>query len=56
VHSGILVPPPQNQPDVPVSGPGGTVFRVTFTNPGTYDYVCVLHDDLGMQGQVIVLP
>jgi plastocyanin len=31
-------------------------FRVTFTHPGTFNYRCVLHDDLGMVGQVIVLP
>ena len=31
-------------------------FRVTFTHPGVYSYRCVFHDDLGMLGQVIVLP
>ena len=33
-----------------------TRFRVTFTQPGVYPYICVLHDELGMVGQVIVLP
>ena len=31
-------------------------FRVTFPNPGTYTYRCVYHDNLGMVGEVIVLP
>jgi len=31
-------------------------FRVTFTQPGTYNYKCSLHDNLGMVGKVIVLP
>jgi hypothetical protein len=30
--------------------------RITFTNPGTYPYICALHDNLGMQGEIIVLP
>lgn len=33
-----------------------TRFRVTFTSPGTYNYKCSLHDNLGMVGKVIVLP
>jgi plastocyanin len=33
-----------------------TRFRVTFTQAGTYNYKCVLHDNLGMVGKVIVLP
>ena len=35
---------------------GLTRFRVTFPNPGTFPYVCLLHDDLGMKGMVIVFP
>ena len=31
-------------------------FRVTFTQPGVYNYQCVLHDNLGMLGRVIVVP
>jgi plastocyanin len=31
-------------------------FRVTFTHPGIYNYLCVFHDNLGMLGRVIVLP
>jgi plastocyanin len=31
-----------------------TRFRVTFTTPGTFKYRCILHDNLGMVGRVIV--
>jgi len=65
VHSGFIAqaaheragvpqapaPVAQTQPPGPV-----TRFRVTFTNPGTYPYICAFHDELGMRGQVIVLP
>jgi plastocyanin len=33
-----------------------TRFRITFTQPGTYNYKCSLHDNLGMVGKVDVLP
>jgi plastocyanin len=56
VHSGIFGAAPQDQPGVPQSPPGYTVFRITFPHPGTYDYKCALHDNLGMLGKVIVLP
>ena len=56
VHSGFLVAAPEDQQDVPQTPPGTTVFRVTFTHPGTYDYKCALHDNLGMVGKVIVRP
>jgi plastocyanin len=36
--------------------PGGKTFSATFTTPGTYPYICALHDDLGMTGTVVVLP
>src|SRR5262245_711592 len=36
--------------------PLGTDFRATFTRPGVYPYICALHDDLGMVGQIVVLP
>jgi plastocyanin len=36
--------------------PGGTQLSVTFTKPGTYAYICALHDDLGMAGTIIVRP
>jgi plastocyanin len=36
--------------------PFGTSFTATFVNPGTYHFICALHDDLGMTGTVVVLP
>lgn len=56
VHSGLLIPGSENRIGVPQSPPPSTVFRVTFTEPGTYDYKCALHDNLGMVGKVIVHP
>ena len=35
---------------------GITRVRVTFTSPGTYEYFCALHDELGMKGEVVVGP
>jgi len=29
--------------------------RVTFTQPGTYNYICAIHDELGMKGEVDVI-
>jgi plastocyanin len=55
-HSGIFGAAPEDQVGVPQAAPGYTVFRVTFTHPGTYDYICALHDTLGMVGKVVVLP
>ena len=57
VHSGLtgaLLEDVPGVPQAPVSPP--TRFRITFTKPGTYPYVCAFHDNLGMDGQVIVLP
>lgn len=54
VHSGFLSPAPQDRPGVPQSPPGVTRFRVTFTSPGTFNYICAIHDNLGMKGTVIV--
>lgn len=62
-HSGFILQPLPDQPGMPVnSNPDNaialnpTIFRVTFMGPGTYNYICVLHDNLGMDGQVVVLP
>jgi plastocyanin len=58
VSSGIMAAAAQD----PNSGMGNqtplglTRFRVTFPNPGTFPYLCLLHDDLGMKGTVIVFP
>lgn len=46
--------PGTNVSNVALDNP--TRFRVTFTQPGTYHYKCVLHDNLGMVGEVVVLP
>jgi plastocyanin len=56
VHSGFIAAAPQDQIELPQPPPGTTRFRVTFTNPGVYQYKCALHDGLGMLGKVTVLP
>jgi plastocyanin len=56
VHSGFIVAGAQDELFKPQTDLGITRFRVTFPNPGTYPYICALHDDLGMKGRVIVLP
>jgi LPXTG-motif cell wall-anchored protein len=38
---------------VPMSGP--RTYSLTFDKPGTYPYVCALHDTVGMKGTVTVL-
>jgi plastocyanin len=57
VHSGLIAALLEDEPGVP-QGPvfPPTRFRVTFTTPGTYSYVCAFHDNLGMDGTVIVQP
>lgn len=56
VNSGFLSPAPQDRANLAQSTPGITRFRVTFTSPGTFNYVCAVHDQLGMKGTVIVHP
>jgi plastocyanin len=56
VHSGLITQAPQERTGLAQAPPGVTRFRVTFTNPGTYPYICAFHDELGMIGEVIVLP
>lgn len=63
VHSGFIVQPLDDQFGMPANSTpfnsialNPTHFRVTFTQPGTYNYKCVLHDNLGMVGQVVVAP
>jgi plastocyanin len=53
-NSGLLVFTPQDRPGLPQAPQGVTRFRVTFTAPGTFNYICSLHDNLGMLGKVIV--
>ena len=56
VNSGLLVLAFQDRPGLAQAPPGVTRFRVTFKTPGTFDYICSLHDNLGMKGTVIVQP
>jgi plastocyanin/sugar lactone lactonase YvrE len=41
-NSGILIP--------------GATYNLTFTRPGMYDYLCLIHDEMKMMGKVVVLP
>jgi plastocyanin len=56
VHSGVIAQAAHERTGVPQAAPGVTRFRVTFTSAGRYRYICALHDELGMTGEVIVLP
>jgi plastocyanin len=56
VHSGLIAPSGHERTGIVQAAVGVTRFRVTFTTPGTYPFICALHDELGMVGQVIVLP
>jgi plastocyanin len=56
VHSGFIQAAPQDRVGLAQAPSGVTRFRVTFAKPGTYPYICSLHDVLGMKGTVIVLP
>ena len=53
-HSGLLVAESQDNIGLPQSPPGVTRFRVTFTKAGIFPYICALHNNLGMRGEVIV--
>src|SRR5216683_5082945 len=50
VHSGFIVAPPQDRIGLAQAPLGVTRFRVTFTSPGVFPYICALHDDVGMKG------
>jgi plastocyanin len=56
LYSGRISPPAQERTGLGQLAPGATRFRVTFTTPGTYPYICAYHDEIGMKGEVIVLP
>jgi plastocyanin len=56
VHSGFITQAPQDRTGLAQAPLGATRFRVTFTQPGVYNYICALHDGLGMFGEIIVLP
>lgn len=36
--------------------PGPRTFALTFDTPGTFDYMCALHDPMGMEGTITVKP
>ncbi|MFD7155221.1 plastocyanin/azurin family copper-binding protein [Kribbella sp. NPDC059898] len=42
LNSGVLTP--------------GAPFKVTFTTTGSFHYICAIHDDMGMVGDVVVVP
>ena len=48
VHSGFIQAAPQDRIGLAQSPLGVTRFRVTFTKPGVYPFICALHDELGM--------
>jgi plastocyanin len=54
VNSGFLGSPNQETVGQPQGPLDFTRFRVTFTAPGRFNYICGLHDVLGMIGTVIV--
>lgn len=56
VSSGFIVAAPQERRGLAQSPLAVNRFRVTFTSPGTFDYFCALHDELGMVARVIVHP
>jgi plastocyanin len=56
VHSGFITQAPQDRTGLAQAPLSATRFRVTFTGPGIYTYICVLHDELGMVGEIVVLP
>jgi plastocyanin len=56
VNSGFLTATPQDRPNLAQASPNITRFRVTFTVPGVFNYICAVHDQLGMEGRVLVHP
>src|SRR5436309_3820659 len=55
-HSGFIIQAFQERRGLPQLPLGVTRFRVTFPNPGIFPYICALHDEMGMVGQVTVTP
>ena len=54
-NSGLIGPASQDQTGLPQTPTGLQRVRVKFVTAGTYDYFCIIHDELGMKGEVIVL-
>jgi len=38
----------------PPGAPSNQPFSLTFTTPGIFNYVCIVHSDLGMKGTIVV--
>ena len=55
VSSGFIQAAPQDRAGFAQPPAGVTRMRVTFNHEGTYDYLCALHDELGMKAQVTVV-
>ncbi len=56
VNSGFLTSANQETVGLPQWPIDTLRFRVTFTAPGTFNYVCGIHDVVGMVGTVVVVP
>jgi len=56
VSSGFIQASVQDRTGLAQVALGVTRFRVTFNTPGTFNYICALHDEEGMVGKVIVRP
>ena len=54
VSSGFIQASSQDRTGLPQLALATTRFRVTFNTPGTFNYICALHDEEGMVGRVIV--
>jgi plastocyanin len=52
--SGNLGAANQDQNNLPQPNPSTTRASVTFTKAGVYNYYCAIHDELGMEGKVVV--
>jgi plastocyanin len=56
LSSGILAAAPEDRTGLAQSPLGKTRISITFTQPGTYQYICSIHVGLGMKGTVKVVP
>jgi plastocyanin len=45
-----------NSGNLAVGQPNGTAWTLTFEVPGTFEYYCSVHQELGMKGTVTVVP
>ncbi len=44
-----------NSGNLSVGQPNGTAWTLTFETPGTFEYICGVHADLGMKGTITVV-